>query len=101
MYGRTVFWDTIPSIGCDNTIRGGPAMAFAGSGKPLTQRGLDAAAGIVDIPMAAMWAVIQVESSGAGYLDDRRPKILFERHKFSHATGGRFDDSHPGISNPV
>jgi hypothetical protein len=76
-------------------------MAFAGSGKPLTQRGLDAAAGIVDIPMAAMWAVIQVESSGAGYLDDRRPKILFERHKFSHATGGRFDDSHPGISNPV
>jgi len=30
-----------------------------------------------------------------------RAKILFERHKFSRATSGRFDETHPGISNPV
>lgn len=46
-----------------------------------------------------MWAVIQVESAGAGFLPDRRPKILFERHLFHRATGDRFDATHPGISN--
>ena len=74
-------------------------MDFAGSGKPLTQNALDEAAAIVNIPNAAMWAVIQVESSGAGFLSDRRPKILFERHLFHRATGGQFDDTHPDISN--
>lgn len=76
-------------------------MAFAGPGKPLTQTALDQATAIIDIPSAAMWAVMHVESSGAGYLPDRRPKIQFERHKFHQATGGRFDASHPGISNRV
>jgi hypothetical protein len=76
-------------------------MDFAGPGKPLTQAVLDEAAAIVDIPNSGMWAVIHVESSGGGYQPDRRPKILFERHKFSHATGGRFDDDHPDISDPV
>jgi hypothetical protein len=76
-------------------------MAFAGPGKPLTQKALDEAGDIVGIANAAMWAVIQVESAGAGYDPDRRPKILFERHKFSGATGGRFDATHPGISNPA
>jgi hypothetical protein len=72
---------------------------FAGSGKPLTQRVLDEAGDLVGIPNAAMWAVIAVESSGAGFQPDRRPKILFERHLFHRATGGRFDASHPDISN--
>jgi len=76
-------------------------MAFAGPGKPLTQKALDDASAIVGIPNPAMWAVIHVESSGAGFQSDRRPKILFERHKFHNATGGRFDASHPGISNRV
>lgn len=76
-------------------------MAFTGPGKPLTQKALDEAGAVVGIPNSAMWAVIQVESSGAGYESDRRPKILFERHKFSQATGRRFDATHPDISNPV
>src|SRR4051812_4238482 len=74
-------------------------MEFTGLGKPLTQDSLDESAAIDGIPTAAMWAVIQVESSGAGFLSDRRPKILFERHLFHRATGGRFDDTHPDISN--
>jgi len=69
-------------------------MAFNGPGKPLTQTALDDASQIVGIPGAAIWAVIHVESSGAGYQLDRRPKILFERHKFHKATGGQFDASH-------
>ena len=33
-----------------------------------------------------------VETSGCGFLPDRRPPILFERHIFHRLTGGRFDD---------
>src|SRR5262249_16397062 len=54
----------------------------------------------VGIPNAAMWAVIVIESAGAGFLADRRPKILFERHLFHRATRGRFDAAHPDISRP-
>jgi N-acetylmuramidase len=43
--------------------------------------------------------VLQVETRGAGFLADRRPVILFERHKFSELTHGRFDASHPSISS--
>src|SRR5204863_9082982 len=32
-----------------------------------------------------------VETSGCGYLPDRRPKILFERHVFSRLTEHRYD----------
>lgn len=76
------------------------ANEFVGLSKPLTQDALDEGGEIVGIPNAAMWAVVHVESSGAGYLIDRRPKILFERHKFHRATGGQFDN-HADISNPV
>src|SRR2546430_1665625 len=75
-------------------------MDFAGPGKPLTEKALNDTVRTFGIPSAAMWAVIHVESAGAGYLGDRRPKILFERHLFHRATGGRFDTSHPDISNP-
>ena len=62
-------------------------MEFAGLSKPLTQQALDEAGQIVGIPNAGMWSVIHVESSGAGYQADRRPKILFERHVFHRFTG--------------
>lgn len=38
------------------------------------------AAAALGVPEAAVWAVTQVESNGAGFLPDGRPKILFERH---------------------
>jgi hypothetical protein len=43
---------------------------------------------------------MSVETSGCGYLPDRRPKILFERHLFSRQTGGQFDADDPDISDP-
>jgi N-acetylmuramidase len=45
-----------------------------------------------------MWAVLRMETSGCGFLPDKRPKILFERHKFSALTGGIYDQSHPDNS---
>ncbi|HVJ03813.1 MAG TPA: N-acetylmuramidase family protein [Sphingomonas sp.] len=50
-----------------------------------------------DVDVAALWAVRDVEASGAGFADGR-PKLLFEPHRFSKATGHRFDKSHPTIS---
>ena len=61
--------------------------------------------------------IMAVESNGAWFTDVRAdildadgpggfldgpdlPKILFEAHKFSAKTGGRYDASHPNISSP-
>lgn len=54
----------------------------------------------LDCDIAAIKAVAEVESSGNGFLEDGRPKILFERHKFRKYTGGLFNNSHPDISGP-
>lgn len=43
-------------------------------------------------------AVAQVESSGGGFDSLGRPKILFERHKFHSATGGKYSTA--PYSNP-
>ena len=52
------------------------------------------------IGAAELWAVLTVETSGCGFTPERRPRILFERHKFSQLTGGRHDADYPDISNP-
>jgi hypothetical protein len=44
-------------------------------------------------------AVAKVESGGAAYDTQGRPKILFERHKFHKFTGGRFGVT--SYSNPL
>jgi peptidoglycan hydrolase-like protein with peptidoglycan-binding domain len=73
-------------------------MMFAGAALPLNRDGLTAAAAHVDVDPAVLWSVVAVETSGCGFLPDRRPSILFERHIFSARTGRRFDASHPAIS---
>lgn len=40
--------------------------------------------------VAQLRAVASVESSGGGFDTQGRPKLLFERHLFHQATGGRF-----------
>lgn len=76
-------------------------MDFFGAGKALSEAGFATAANAVEAPEAALWAVLAVETSGAGFLKDRRPKILFERHVFSRLTGGRFDAEDPDVSAPA
>jgi len=83
-------------------------MDFAGKGQPLTRRGLTTALdqlGLGPGDAAYIWAVIEVETAGVtqgfGFRLDRRPQILFERHKFREFTNKRFDDEAPDISGPA
>lgn len=76
-------------------------MDFAGKGRPMTEGGMQAALSRMDMDpkadMAVLWSVLTVESRGFGFLADRRPKILFERHIFFRETGGRFAADAPDI----
>jgi hypothetical protein len=72
---------------------------FVGRSEPLSDEGLDQAADELGVGLPALWAVMTVETRGCGFLPDRRPKILFERHIFSKRTGGRFDAVEPDVSN--
>ena len=77
------------------------AMIFAAKGTPITQTDFDAACHALGGDAASLWSLVSVETRGFGYLEDRRPQILFERHIFSRRTAGRFNASHPDISNPA
>ena len=57
------------------------------------------AAKALECDEAAVRAVTQIESSGEGFLDDGRPRILYEGHIFSRLTKRRFDASNPTISH--
>jgi len=72
---------------------------FVGSAEPLSAATFSDVTSRLGVEPAAIWAVLAVETSGCGFLPDRRPKILFERHVFHRQTGGRFDDEAPDISN--
>ena len=74
---------------------------FEGKAKPLSSAGLAAALARLGVDAPALWAVLTVETSGCGFLPDRRPKILFERHWFSRLTQGQFDAQAPDVSNPI
>ena len=71
---------------------------FVGSGTPLSQGGVDAFGATTATGADEMWSVLAVETSGCGFLPNRRPKILFERHVFHALTGGIYDVSNPDIS---
>lgn len=74
---------------------------FTGLASPLTTAGIASFSDLVSTGAPELWCVLSVETSGCGFLADKRPKILFERHKFHAFTGGRFDVSHPDISQPT
>src|SRR5262244_3790371 len=76
------------------------AQEFRGDALPLEQEGAGEITESLQIGMAELWAVLTVETRGFGFLPDRRPLILFERHIFSRETVARFDDAHPDLSNP-
>lgn len=64
----------------------------------MTADGLQRAANVLSVPVHTMMAVLEVETCGCGFLADKRPVILFERHIFSRRTGGQFDRAHQDIS---
>jgi N-acetylmuramidase len=67
---------------------------------PLTEDDYQRAAQKLGCEVAAVKAVAEVESGPHGaFLSSGDPVILFERHKFHQFTGGKYDQTHPGISN--
>jgi hypothetical protein len=65
----------------------------------MTSAGVAGAAAELAVSAQEVWTVISVETAGCGFLADRRPQILFERHIFHRLTNGRFDDG--DISDPT
>jgi len=74
-------------------------MDFEGLANPLSEAALSASVNALRVNSAIIWTVIAVETSGCGFLPDRRPKILFERHIFHNQTHGQFDVVAPDLSN--
>jgi len=74
-------------------------MNFSNNGYPLSVLGMENVCATLGIAQAEVWAVLTVETKGFGFLKDRRPQILFERHIFHKLTGGRYDDGNADISN--
>jgi hypothetical protein len=76
-----------------------PPLPFRGTALALSSEGLAEVASNLGVHAPEIWAVLAVETKGCGYLPDRRPQILYERHIFHHLTQGQFDDG--DISDPA
>lgn len=74
-------------------------LEFTGKSIAISAGGLATAGSALGVGQPEVWTVLAVETSGCGFLPDRRPPILYERHIFSRLTGGRFDDG--DISSPT
>ena len=70
------------------------------STKRLTEDDFAAAAAMIGTDVASIKAVTEVEAPSGPFLEDGRPRVLFEGHIFHRLTGGRFSGSHPTISYP-
>lgn len=68
------------------------ALSFQGNASGLSSDGLARVSTGLGVHAPEIWTVLAVETSGCGFLPDRRPQILYERHIFHRLTGGRFDD---------
>lgn len=58
------------------------------------------AASLLGVTVAHVKAVAEVESSGSGFDEQGRVKILFEPHKFHLETNGKFAAAYPKLSHP-
>ncbi|HVT14876.1 MAG TPA: N-acetylmuramidase domain-containing protein [Thermoanaerobaculia bacterium] len=74
-------------------------LEFVSRSLALSRDGLDTTARSLAVGAPEIWSLLAVETSCRGFLADRRPQILFERHIFHKLTGGRFDDGQ--ISDPT
>lgn len=68
---------------------------------PLQPEDFKRAASLWGVDPAAIHALADAESAGAGFEPDGRAVILVEPHAFSEATLHAFDVSHPHVSYPI
>jgi hypothetical protein len=72
-----------------------------GAALTLVEADFVAAATELDVEVAAVHAVAEVEAGGrTGFDENKRPKILFEIHHFREHTNHRYDKTHPHLSAP-
>jgi len=76
-------------------------MNFQSQGRPLSNEGMDQICSTLGVAEPEVWAVLMVETRGFGFLQERRPQILFERHIFHGLTNGRHDAGNADISNAI
>lgn len=76
-------------------------MNFNGKGFPLTLTSFNQVQNDLGVNPATIWAVLNVETRGFGFLRDRRPQILFERHIFHQLTNGAYDTGNEDISQAL
>ena len=76
-------------------------VEFAAKASALSSGGFDEASQVAGVGAPETWSVLAVETSGCGFLPDRRPKLLFERHIFHRLTSGRFDGEDSDVSQPT
>jgi len=74
-------------------------LPFQGLAWALSPDGLGTVSGMLGVNLSETWTVLVVETSGCGFLPDRRPQILYERHYFHRLTQGKYDDG--DISDPT
>jgi hypothetical protein len=74
------------------------AAARPGADVLLSDENFREAAVLLGCDIPAVKAVAEVEGSGCGFLIDRRPKVLFEGHKFAQFTRNRHNATAPEIS---
>jgi len=74
------------------------STTFRADALALSNTGIAVVASGLNVQAPEIWAILAVETSGCGFLPDRRPQILFERHIFHRLTNGQFDDG--DISDP-
>jgi hypothetical protein len=75
-----------------------PLLSFQGPAWSLSSTGLAGVAKNLGVFAPEVWTILAVETSGCGFLPDRRPQILYERHIFHRLTQGQFDDG--DVSDP-
>ncbi|MBC7939543.1 MAG: DUF3380 domain-containing protein, partial [Chitinophagaceae bacterium] len=61
---------------------------LTGTAEPLTREGFAAVVESLGVGVPEFVALLAVESKTCGFLPDRRPVILFERHWFHKLTAG-------------
>ncbi len=74
-------------------------MNFQSKGRPLSNSGMAQTCEALGVAAAEIWAVLSVETLGFGFLENRKPRILFERHVFHRLTHGAHDQVNPNISS--
>src|SRR5436190_828385 len=68
------------------SVTAGGFMDFTGAAVPISDVGFASATTFLRIESEDLWTVLNVETHGYGFLADRRPLILFERHIFHKRT---------------